>query len=304
MNTHNDIDFFLDTSYFLYYTIFGAYSAFKKNTHVTEGNDVDLLQYPEFIDILNHKFTSRFKFIYDGIILPTYEAFDINPEYVDSQNVIAAFDCAKNKIWRIEKHNSYKLQRRVEQPKPFDISKVFEYVCSTLLKSDYVVNESGSRLNLIKVRSSKCEGDDIIATLFKHSNSTVKVIIANDHDYIQLLENSNSTLLVNLNGERITLETVHGGAFDSKEKYLMFKLLFGDSADNIPHILPGFGIKKCIKFANNSSDVIRLIKENAEAAKQLKINSELIDMRKIPTEIQQQILDDYSEVKSQCLISC
>jgi 5'-3' exonuclease len=284
----NNVDFFLDTSYFLYYTIFGAYSKFCKGRDVEKGNDVDLTQDSDFIDTLNIKFTQNLKYLIESVIYPVFEDIGIDPEFVEKQKVIAAIDCAKNSIWRTKLHNSYKLQRRVEQKRDFNVGKVFGYIWSTLLASEYITNKCGSFIDLVPIRVQECEGDDIIATLFKNSKAEYRVIIASDHDFVQLLENE-KTILVNLTGNRITLNELHEGKLDTKEKYLLYKILFGDPADNIPHVLPGYGGKKCIKMANDPKSILKLLKENEEAAKQFKINSTLIDMCKIPEEIQQRI---------------
>jgi 5'-3' exonuclease len=272
---------FVDCSYLIYFLIFGAYSAWKKKTGLEDDPTRDLSVDKDFIRLFEQKLASKLADITNIIKQNTQNDSELLP-------IVFVKDCSHKNNWRITKFPSYKIRRRMETKKPFDVGKAFGYVVNFILESQEIVNT----YNIISVKSKRAEGDDVIATLVKYSNADRNIIIASDYDFLQL--QSDKTKVINLFGETMSFNKFcDSDDITNAKQFLLLKILFGDSSDCIPHVFKGGGKKTCIKLMKTPEKLQEQLKNDEAAQKQFKINQELIDMSKIPKEIENEILNDY-----------
>ena len=124
------------------------------------------------------------------------------------------------------------------------------------------------------------------------------IIISCDKDMVQLA------------GDRVTIITVEGMIREPKEElekickmkikneinandFLLFKILIGDSADNIPNVKHGIGPKKAFDLVNNKVKLKELLKEDITNYDNFARNKKLISMNEIPEYIHELILTEY-----------
>lgn len=182
-------------------------------------------------------------------------------------------DCLRGSIWRKQHYPEYKKHRAERKNDPY----IFIYTYNVLLP--HLLDKYGFNY----IGYEKAEADDIIAVL----HSTIREndpshpinIITNDHDYLQLLDSH--TKIINCNN------------IELKEKIdpqimLVFKdwkVIRGDTSDNIPPIHPKIGDKKALKLAQNKEQLCSKLQENDEIKRQYELNKILIDFEYIPSDI-------------------
>mgnify|MGYP003292397479 CR=1 FL=1 len=118
----------------------------------------------------------------------------------------------------------------------------------------------------------------------------IDVVIANDKDYIQLLDTPN-LILTNCQGRIFSLEEeskhkllVENNKTLTAKEFLLKKILIGDKADNIDSIFPRCGEASAIKLLLNKE----LLKEklsDPEIRARFELNKKLIDFNNIPESI-------------------
>jgi 5'-3' exonuclease len=136
------------------------------------------------------------------------------------------------------------------------------------------------------------EADDIISVFCRkmqemHATTERKiVIITNDNDYLQLL--NDNTHIYNLKDldlrERLKGRTPDG--------YLRAKILMGDKSDNIPAVFPKCGEKTAIGLADNADLLAVMLAKSESYNTRYQLNTSLIDMACIPSDIKDGILKD------------
>jgi 5'-3' exonuclease len=154
-----------------------------------------------------------------------------------------------------------------------------------------------------KISSHSAEGDDVIAVLTKYFIETTKddvIIISCDKDMVQLC--SERVLLVTADGTirepKLELEHALKIKFDNSleitaKDFLLFKILIGDSADNIPNVKPGVGPKKAWKYVADKKLLRELLSEDVTIANGFLRNKKLISMEEIPQKIHELIISEY-----------
>jgi len=117
-----------------------------------------------------------------------------------------------------------------------------------------------SKLNLQSLSHERLEGDDIIYLtqnmLKTTSQSANIVIIANDNDFLQLIdENVN---VYNMQFKDLKLRGTSNPKVD-----LLIKAIYGDRSDNIPKIGSGITKEKALSIASMSDEErVEFMKEN------------------------------------------
>jgi 5'-3' exonuclease len=116
--------------------------------------------------------------------------------------------------------------------------------------------------------------------------------------------------MVQLHNDRVTIITVEGNIREPKaelektlkikindtitsNEFLLFKILIGDSADNIPNVKPGLGPKKAFALLKDKDKLKNLLKEDITITDNFRRNKRLIAMSEIPTEVNNLILEEY-----------
>jgi 5'-3' exonuclease len=275
------INVILDGSYICYFLLFSAYSSWQKKTGLEDDPERDISIEPEFIKAFNYKLTAKLADITKIIRFHAGNDSEILP-------IIFVQDCSHRNNWRIAKFPSYKIRRRTETSKPFNVGKAFGYVASVILGS----SEISQTYNLIPLKSQRAEGDDLVATLIKYSNADKNLVIASDYDFLQL--HSDKTMVINLFGETMSFEKFCGTKdITDARKFLLYKIILGDHADCLPHVFKNCGKKRCLKYVNDPQLLAEALKQDETAQKQFELNQSMIDMAYIPTEIEREILTDY-----------
>ena len=284
---------FIDTSYLIFYRIY-AIKAWYGRAYP----DIVLTD-PTLDPIFMEKYNSLF---FKNI----HKVLKDNKYTIPTCDWIFALDCARCDIWRYPLFPEYKENRDITRKDDvFILENIFRHTYQNILPQFCETHGC----TLIKV--DHAEADDIIAVstqyCIQHIPDIHIVIIANDHDYLQLLGNKNTTkskkeqeaqdFFTNLlcdendkvNTSSITIVNLQNKKLNDKSigNDLLYKILLGDPADNIP---PSF--KKCGKATVQKllDDPSLLEKKLAECGRtQYDLNCRLIDFNNIPLGIQNNI---------------
>ena len=95
------------------------------------------------------------------------------------------------------------------------------------------------------------------------------IIIANDHDYLPLLDSPNVRLL-NLKSKNNELCLPVNTVTDRQmtgEEYLQFKILVGDKSDNIPSVFKRCGKKTAMKLVADPTKLQERLDKEGSVAK-------------------------------------
>lgn len=218
---------------------------------------------------------------------------------VDKSKIIFCMDCPRKNIWRRDFYPEYKITRDLKDTSKdkFNINRMFKYAYDIILPT--ICEEYKAK----KISSHSAEGDDVIAVLTKYFIETTKddvIIISCDKDMVQLC--SERVLLVTADGTirepKLELEHALKIKFDNSleitaKDFLLFKILIGDSADNIPNVKPGVGPKKAWKYVADKKLLRELLSEDVTIANGFLRNKKLISMEEIPQKIHELIISEY-----------
>jgi len=252
----------IDTSYVIFYRIFALKTWFSK-------------AFPE-IDITDPILNETFMEKYDKLFISSIEKVIKKMKLdIPKTHWVFAKDCLCDTIWRYELFKEYK-DGRIDNT--LIASNVFKHTYSNLLNKFCLDN----KCKLIGI--DKCEADDIIAVITNHlkDNNKNVVIIANDHDYFQLLESGN-VKIINLQNKLLNEK--------SNGDDLMMKILIGDKSDNIPPSFKKCGEKTALKLIEKPELLEQ--KLNKEGRNQYDLNKKLIDFNEIPGEYKKNIIEAY-----------
>jgi len=205
--------------------------------------------------------------------------------------------------WRKDYYKFYKQNRRKsKKDSKIDFDIVYKFF-------DCFIKELKEILPSPVMKVYNCEADDIIGTLALVLSKKEKVIIVSkDKDFIQL--NSENIMLYDPFKKEFKNEVKIGSIKmevnnekDAK-KYLLYHILMGDSIDGIPNLKSDddvfvdplkrqkpFGIKTIQKKLKTKDDLKQLVDEYYDNWKR---NSLLIDLKKIPKEYKEKIIDEYN----------
>jgi 5'-3' exonuclease len=176
----------------------------------------------------------------------------------------------------------------------FNTGKAFQYLSTIIVPKLNIEDYFG--IKTLSVDSA--EADDILMCLIRRMKHPHNVIIATDHDYIQILDKCR---MFDLSGKEINREYISekiaGDDSLSVSDYLKIKIIMGDKSDNIPSIFDRCGPKTGYKLVKNPTLLREKLQENPSSVKQLQLNKALIDATRIPVELQKKIIMEYQNVK-------
>ena len=277
--------------FFTSYAVFGSYAEDFNLAKSQMGPDFNPTTDPQF----NWMLQSSLKSIISKV------TSQVTP-FVDYSKIILCKDCHRANLWRRQIYPDYKMNRDTadHSKDKFNVGKVFQHAYAHIIPS--IIGQ----WNCIKVQCGCAQADDIIAVLTDHllgqSDQTNVMILTSDRDMIQLCK------------DRVHLVTAKGQKRDPKEDlqkmtktilqqqysakdFLLFKILIGDSSDNIPNIRRGFGPKTALKYLHDQSSLKKLLLEDKNALESFKRNKKLISMRDIPKDVVDMILQSYEDQK-------
>lgn len=273
----------VDISYCLHALSHTALEEYKKDFDVPEDKEelykIDFSTHPEYLAILTRCIITN--------IRKYAKQFNVKVK-----DIILCADCPKKDIWRMSIYPNYKLHRMIQEPIGLNKGPLFKFLFDSLIPK--LIEKNFCKL----IRYPSAEGDDVIAISHKHIRekhpNTKVIIVGSDHDLMQLIDEK--TFLVNIQNQLLNEKS------EGPKKDLFFKILIGDTSDNIhsvfektkgdKYLAKGFGVKTCKLFR----DDINLLKEKLEqyptAKERLKLNTQLVDFKYIPQSIQNGILEE------------
>ena len=191
-------------------------------------------------------------------------------------------DCPRKNIWRMAIYADYKTARVENKIDHSIFSYTFENIIPDL-QDKYK----------FKMKSHPCaEADDIIAVhANNHANDHKIIIVSNDNDYIQLINDRID--VVNLCGKRL-IDRIPKELEKDPRLFLEWKIIKGDSSDNIPAIKKRIGDKTAIKLVLSKDSLDELLNDEV-VMKQYNLNKKLISFKEIPENIYKDIVHSYIE---------
>lgn len=271
----------VDTSYWIFYRYFAIMQWWKHTNPDIELFD-DPYDTPEFLE----KFIKTF--------LETLEGFKKKQKLHKQRSkpatpctIIAARDCPRKEIWRNKLYNSYKETR--DKDDSFMGGPFFKHVYKD---NNKVLYDAG--INHV-LKFPNMEGDDIVAITKKYLRNkypdSMIYIIANDHDYLQLLDEN--TEIINFQNKSLR---ENKKVFAESDKNLFYKIVLGDKSDNIMPVFKKCGPKTCEKYYENKELFLKALEKDKEAKDKFELNKKIIDFNEIPEELVNEFLQEYKSI--------
>jgi 5'-3' exonuclease len=264
----------IDTSYWVfyrYYAILQWWNHAKTEQPLPENH----IENEEFLE----KFTKTFL---ESITL-FKKKLKLHKERIKGQSktipcptIIAMRDCPRKDIWRNKLYEHYKGTRA--QDNGFNGGPFFKFIYQDNNKLLY---EAG--VNHI-LQFPNLEADDIIAIVkqdlrAKYPDSKI-YIIANDHDYLQLLDEQ--TEIINFQYKFLKEAKK---VFPEPDKNLFYKIVLGDKSDNINPVFKKCGPKTCEKYYANKEVFNEALLKEAGAREKYELNRKLVSFTEIPHDL-------------------
>lgn len=282
-----------DLSNFEYYCLFGAFSTWSKYSpnikylksiqDTDQDNLPNLLIYDDFKRELHNTVHKRL----DTINYIAKQNHQDEIDLSDGIDILFTIDDKLTNVFRKQRYPEYKAQRK-HIKRQYNIPVLKDYIENVILKDLDLERRYGYKF----ISVEGCESDDIIATIMKRfSNYMCRILISSDHDFLQLDENINQYDLSGKKIERVIVKTKV-----SPKKYLLWKIIRGDTSDNISGVFKGYGEKKSLNLVNDVDKLKTMLQENQDAARQFKLNKMLIDFDSIPKETTDVIYKKVSDI--------
>ena len=190
-------------------------------------------------------------------------------------------DCRRSDVWRRCVFPGYKHSRDVTVPK-FSMDGIKEWPASWM-------RGHNSMYGSATVSCPGAEADDVIAVLsrkFRREFPDVDVlIVSGDSDLLQL--GGPGIVQIDSRGDVVTIAQrldSDGVSFDpTPMNYLKYKIMTGDSTDDIPSIkYRRCGPKKAASMVRNEDELRQFLNSDEQVRRDFIRNSSLIDLRRIP----------------------
>lgn len=253
----------IDTSYIIFFKIHSTLTWFKmSNTEFSD--ELFIEKFQNGMEKLLIQLKKKFKFEYHRCFFTK--------------------DTPRSTIWRNKIYKEYK-DNRVTQNKEL-VDKAFPYFWSNimpLLETKY---------NVKSLAVNGAEADDIVASvknyLREEKPSSKIMIITNDHDFIQL--HDSKTTIYNLKNHDITSK------YDDfiLKNFIKYKVIKGDSSDNIPSIGKGIGNKR-IRDLLVGNNLVEYLERNPASKIQYELNDKLMNFKHIPSELVKNSVEEFKK---------
>lgn len=296
MDQNNKILIVIDGSYFSYYSLFAAvrkwqmrdpnsYKQWMKPANETDqANLPNILNCPEFKKFLKGCTMKKLEAV-DWVLKENHQDdFDL----ASRVDILFAMDDDLGNSFRKQLYAPYKAQRAV-RPKQFKVHEARNYIAGVIFKELRVEEKYG--YHLLKVYGA--EGDDVIACALKNTAGYFKkFLIASDRDFLQL----EGVEQYALDGKKVLRKTDKNASYEmTPSEYLLYKIILGDSSDNIQKVFPGCGPVRSKELALNKKLLKERLKGDQLAAKQFLMNKKLISFKEMPTELEDQVTQKVNE---------
>ena len=246
----------VDASYFIFYRYFALLKWWK---HAKPEENLDN-------PFENEEFVDKFKKTFISKLSEIPKKLKINK--IDYKFIFAQ-DCQRTDIWRINYFPEYKSNRILDDS--FMGGPFFKLGFDLLKENKYII------LNSENLEADDCIAITISNLLKRNIIEDQYFIIANDMDYLQIVNNTN-IYLFNLQFKNIFKNKNWN---QDPEKDLLYKIIIGDKSDNIPSIFKKCGPKtaqKCIIDTEFFKEKL----EKEKAHDKFNLNKKIIDFKEIP----------------------
>lgn len=280
----------IDGSYVIYHTLYSAVKKWidessysdllTKNDDIDDNNRIDLTAFDDFNDILKGRLIGTLTKI--DYIVNDYNNISFSENTGNKLFVLDPDRYGKTKSWRYFIYPEYKGQRsELIRKKPYDVSRIFSKSIEILKDGGYFTD----RFNINFIAIDNAEADDIIAiTLSDKSISRFnRLLIASDHDYLQL----DGITQFTIEGKNVEIEQPYPDLMCvSPSDYLLSKIITGDASDNITQVFNRVGYKTAIKkYVSDKDFLVKSLENDAAAYGRFVRNTRLIDFNMIPKKI-------------------
>jgi 5'-3' exonuclease len=273
----------VDTSYWIFYRYFAIIQWWK---HVKP--DDHLFENPYDNEEFIEKFIKTFVESLEGF-KKKQKLHKQRSKPATPCTIIAARDCPRKEIWRNSLYNSYKETR--DKDDSFMGGPFFKHVYQ---ENNKLLYQAG--VNHV-FRFPNLEGDDIIAITKKIIRQkypqALIIILANDHDYLQLLDEY--TEIINFQNKNLRESKK---VFPEADKNLFYKIVLGDKSDNIMPIFKKCGPKTCEKYYENQELFLEALTKEEGTREKYLLNKKLVDFNEIPGDLANKFLEEYKEIFS------
>lgn len=282
----------VDASNFEYVCIFSAVSKWEKKyadeaaqilsehpSQADQDNLPELLNVSSFRKVLNFVVQDKLEQI--RVIVRKYHQAELDS--ANGMDVVFALDGDLSKNFRKKLYPEYKAQRE-KMKQRFSIRHLKPYIQDVIFKELNIENAFGYKM----ISVDGCESDDIIATIMTNYNGYMaRILISSDKDFLQLKD----VYQYNCWGEKVerTIKDVVEEPVGRSE-FLLWKIIRGDLSDNIKNVFPKYGDKKSWLLVQDRDKLKKMLSENNDATERFKLNSTLIDFRRIPKDYTDRIL--------------
>jgi len=260
----------VDTSYWIFYRYY-AILQWWNHAKVDEPLPENHFEHEEFLEKFNKTFLESLELFKKKLKLHKQPKKGALP-----CTIIAARDCPRKDIWRNKLYENYKGTR--SQDNAFNGAPFFKAIYQNNNQKLY---EAG--VNHV-FQFPNLEADDIIAIIkqelrAKYPDSKI-YIIANDHDYLQLLDGQ--TEIVNFQYKFLKEAKK---VFDEPGKNLFYKIVLGDKSDNINPVFKKCGPKTCEKYYENNEVFNDALLKEVGAQEKYELNKKLVSFEEIPRDL-------------------
>lgn len=271
----------VDTSYWIFYRYFAILQWWK---HAKPDDDLNNNPYnnKEFVEKFIKTFVESLQGFKKKQKLHKQRSKPATP-----CTIIAARDCPRSEIWRNELYTNYKETR--DKDDSFNGGPFFKHV---YYNNNELLFQAG--VNHV-LRFPNLEGDDIIAITKKQIRQkypeALIIILANDHDYLQLLDDYSE--IINFQNKNLREAKK---VFTEPEKNLFYKIVLGDKSDNIFPIFKKCGPKTCEKYYENKDLFLEALAKEEGAQEKYELNKKLVSFHEIPENLVNEFLEEYKEI--------
>ena len=292
---NNRVLLVLDVSNFEHVVLNSAHSTWAKkhpedSTIIKSVNDTDqdnlpnLLTVDSFVRVLHKEVQDRLESL--KWIAKSHHQDEI--DVADGIDVVFTEDSPVSENFRRKLYPEYKAQRSLLKYN-FNKPVIKAYIQDVIFKELDIENKLGYKI--IKVQG--CESDDIIAVLMNnYRNYSCRILVSSDRDFLQL-EDVNQ---YDMWGQKVEFHVKNHEEYKLEPReFLYWKIVNGDTSDNIKHVFPKCGDVKSYRLVKDRTTLKRMLMENQEAAERFMLNKKLIDFREIPKEMSDRILKAIEE---------
>lgn len=255
----------IDTSYVVFAKWYSALGWYKMSIN----------RHPD-ISVIMHSavFREKLAVMFEQNVCNVLSEFGMSDAYL-----VFAKDCSRRSVWRRDHYISYKEGRAHSGSFNSDAFAFFY---------DVVIPSILERRRGCIIGVDGAEADDVIGVMSMYvrrfSPSERILIVTNDNDCIQLVDEN--TKAINLMSQDVGAR--RGDL--TPEQYLRSRIISGDRSDNIPSILPRFGMKAAARIVQeNDEESLRRMYEGTYYDR----NELLMNLRNTPEHISCAIIDMY-----------